>query len=306
MHDWMKRLRDDKLLHQITMPGSHDAGVYAGDAKTIGMGSKGSAVCQDGSLGEQCQRGSRFFDLRILSSGGEQLAHHTTSVLGKRHGVLGGELARMMDELRGFVESNPTEFVIARFTKCKDHAKVVETVKKAAGDKLLKGKYCLARRPVGSLRGKVIAVFGDDFDDALIDPMHGIHRFDRYDGQIHHHNGLTTCGKYANSMDIDKVWADQIEKLQEHDTHSSQDNHICVVYMTMTSGVKNIKKFTEGKKGTHATATRGFADAHALLSKRRQSGMARPLPGNVIMYDFVNAKTSGQIVALNFGHYALA
>lgn len=306
MNDWMKRLRDDKLLCQITMPGSHDAGVYAGDAKTVGMGSKGSAVCQSGSLGDQCRAGSRFFDLRILTSGGAQVAHHTSKILGKRHGVLGGELHQMIGELKDFVTANPTEFVIARFTKCKGHADVVEAVKEAAGDKLLKGHHCLARRSVGAMRGKVIAVFGDDFPDALIDPTNGIHRFIRYDGQEHHHHGLTTCGKYANSMDIDKVWTDQIEKLQEHDTHPSHDNHICVVYMTMTSGVKNIKKFTEGDKGTHQSAKRGFAEAHKLLTERRNSGLPRPLPGNVIMYDFVNAKTSAEIVQLNFGYYKLA
>jgi hypothetical protein len=306
MKTWMNTLRDEKQLCQITMPGSHDAGVYAEDAKSVGLGAKSSAVCQDKTLGEQCEAGSRFFDLRIITAGGEQVAHHTKKVLGQRHGVIGGELAKMMGQLAGFVSAHQREFVIARFTKCKQHADVVATVKAAVGDKLYKGKHCLARQEIGSLRGKVIAVFGDDFADELIDPAAGIHKFIRYEGQEHHHGGLTTCGKYADSMDIFEVWADQLEKLQEHDRHASHDNHICVVYMTMTSGVKNIKKFTEGKKGAHESTAYAFPTVFERRARRKNSGLLPPQPANVVMYDFVNPKTSEEIVGLNFPPYALS
>lgn len=302
MSDWMASIGDGQRLCDITMPGSHDSGVYQDVAVTTGLGRKAGAVCQSVGLGGQCSAGSRFFDLRVLTHKGNQVAHHSQKVGPMRHGAFGGDLTQMMGELVGFLRANPSEFVIARFTKCKDHQDIVATVKRVGANFLYKGRACFARQNVGDLRGRIIAVFGDDFT-AHIDPAQGIHAFMRYEGQQHHHNGLTTCGKYANDMDMRKVVLNQIAKLDEHDTHKAT-NHLCVMYWTQTSGIKNIRKFTTAKDGAHAHVQDIRAPIRDARSVRKNQGLPPPLPANVVMYDFVNDATSKIIVGLNFPPYA--
>ncbi len=308
---WMESaIRDNQHLCEITMPGSHDAGVYAADAKSKGWSGTSNTVCQSDGLKGQCANGSRFFDIRVMNHSGAIVAHHTTSVLGARLGAFGGELGKMLGELKDFVKANPSEFVIARFSKCGGHASIVRAVIERCGDVLLKGSTLISHCYVGQLRGKIIAVFADDF--AQIDPEYGIHRFQKYTG-AGIQAGLTTCGSYANKLNIVKVYMDQIKKVHEHDNHNRRD-HLHVMYWTQTSGVKNIKDFTtagsnEFTRSDQYPTHSGGGGAHAFAGhmttfvkdkmERRGKGVARPSLPNVVMYDFVNPQTSASIIALN-------
>lgn len=310
---WMESaIRDDQHLCEITMPGSHDAGVYAGDATSKGLSGTSNTVCQSDRLIDQCKNGSRFFDLRVMNHSGELVAHHTTKVLGTRHGAFGGALEKMLDDLTVFVMSNPSEFVIARFSKCGGHASIVEAVKRCCGDVLLKeANVLISHCRVRQLRGKIIAVFADDFS-AQINQLDGIHPFQKYNGGGIQ-PGLTTCGSYADQLDIVKVYKDQITKVHEHDNHNRRD-HLHVMYWTQTSGTRDIRKFTTATSSTSTAADQiptrsGGGGAHAFAEhmttfvkdkmERRGKGVARPSLPNVVMYDFVNPQTSALIIALN-------
>ena len=88
MTAWMGAIPDDRKLMEITMPGSHDAGVYKEASTKVGLGnvlSSGMTACQDRSVLEQCESGSRFFDIRLKASSTSIRAHHTTA----GHGAVG-------------------------------------------------------------------------------------------------------------------------------------------------------------------------------------------------------------------------
>lgn len=128
MSRWMLRLSDDTKLADITMPGSHDAGVYE-DPKDNRAGSRlesygptpiATAVCQKYSIKRQLQAGVRYFDIRL---GFENLnkepkitdsrAFHGVAVFG----AWGAMAEIIADDIIGFLKSHESEFLIIKLTR---------------------------------------------------------------------------------------------------------------------------------------------------------------------------------------------
>ncbi len=66
---WMRDLRFSKpnvQINQITMPGSHEAGMYYTSHCTSIVHSEWS-ITQSSSIYNQLRAGSRYFDLRVYS-----------------------------------------------------------------------------------------------------------------------------------------------------------------------------------------------------------------------------------------------
>jgi hypothetical protein len=121
-----------KRLNQIVIPGAHDAGVYTANTSFTRT--------QSLDIGAQAADGCRFFDLRIaaranLSGGVTHRAFHADPFLvrslpltGNRNvqkfqmlsgfGAWGGKLTDILDQAADFVDKNPTEFLILKFSKC--------------------------------------------------------------------------------------------------------------------------------------------------------------------------------------------
>lgn len=105
--DWMQRNLDwlgHRPLHTICMPGSHDAGmsiisqVFADDIGAIRDFMGPLCQCQAGSVAEQLQWGSRYFDVRPFISGGEFWTGHYTGTLGGR----GQSISSIVDNINQF------------------------------------------------------------------------------------------------------------------------------------------------------------------------------------------------------------
>ncbi|AYV47174.1 hypothetical protein CFHF_01490 [Caulobacter flavus] len=64
---WMSKLPDDAYLRDVTLPGSHDAGTAA---YIIPL-----SRCQDLSIGEQLDKGARYFDIRLDSTYPLEIVH---------------------------------------------------------------------------------------------------------------------------------------------------------------------------------------------------------------------------------------
>ena len=81
MAAWMGALPDARKLNEISMPGSHDAGVYREVSNKAGVlpVPKDQTACQDRPVLEQCEAGSRFLDVRLKVSRTSIRAHHTTA-----------------------------------------------------------------------------------------------------------------------------------------------------------------------------------------------------------------------------------
>jgi hypothetical protein len=298
MQDWMQNLDPTLTLDQITMPGSHDAGVWEGGTETVGPGKKEWSVCQSLSLGDQCKAGSRFFDVRVKDFALSPFKKELRALhLFARVGAKGQFLDSMLDEVSRFVQSNNgSEFVIMRFTKCTNHTDIITAVQTRCNNQLYKIGGYLSQATVQNLRGKVVAVFDEEFDKAMrhwVGPAQGFHRFGKYGGGLT--DGLITCGEFSDSPDLVEVYFGQYNRRIEHDLHTD-DNHIFVLYWTQTVRPGNIRELTEGASGTHQGLQQRVLDVYA---QPQRDVLLQPKLPTVVLYDFVNVQTSTQIVSLN-------
>jgi hypothetical protein len=81
---WMSRLADDRMLHQVTLPGTHESATWE-----LGLSSR----CQHTSVEQQLYIGARYFDVRLDTD--------TPHDPGVNHGSVGtryhlSDIARMM------------------------------------------------------------------------------------------------------------------------------------------------------------------------------------------------------------------
>jgi hypothetical protein len=333
VHNWMSSINDDRLLSEITMPGSHDAGIHADVAEKQGIAPERFAITQDVGIYEQCMRGSRFFDVRVDTRTGQGPGGQTYHG-GKQTGAVGQSLDDTLLEVRRFLSTYGRECVILRFSKTKGN--VVEVVNRvqsilgpgAAGiDLLYRTNTIIAEQKISALRLKAICVFEETHD--AIKATNGLHRFWRYDGPPVP-SGLVACGKYSNSSRIREVVNGQVTKIDEHANHVP-NNHLFVLYWTQTFNVlrpwkqgftMDIRKVSfkppNFQKEQQRRRITGGAHHNMDYLKRlvsmgtdARSGQQkttvvvttaadrRRIMPNVIMYDFVNAQMSNEIVSLN-------
>ncbi len=102
--NWMGQIADEIPLHRIAIPGSHDAG-------TAGMPWPGET--QTYGVGEQLLSGARYFDLRVHKKGDGQLVIY--------HDIIDGQaFLPVLEEIRSFLETHPTETLLLDFQHFKD------------------------------------------------------------------------------------------------------------------------------------------------------------------------------------------
>jgi hypothetical protein len=318
MSAWMGALPNNLTLKQITMPGSHDAGVYRESLSSAGITGglipKSMTACQDRPILEQCEAGSRFFDIRLKATNTSIRAHHTT----KGQGGIGESWDTTLESVSYFLENHPSEFVILRLTKPAGGAKD-EIIQKLIDSSLRTNKLYkspnfpnFADVALQDLRGKAICVF-DPKEFRTLHAASGLHPFYRYEDGAN--IGVITCGKYSDNKKLKKVIDGQVAKIDQHANHVG--SHLFVLYWTQTGG--NIEKNTKQTKqdedrqkgrisgGTHHNMDylKGLlafgTDLHS--GQRRvavtdQQGRRNVMP-NVIMYDFINPTSSKEIVSLN-------
>ncbi|XP_075995593.1 1-phosphatidylinositol phosphodiesterase, partial [Genypterus blacodes] len=95
---WMSGIHDDRLLSEVTMPGSHNAmalfgGVYA--------------ECQSWSLLSQLRAGIRFLDVRVRHVKGNLTIHHGVSYQRAHFG-------HVLEGVAHFLQEYPSETVLMR------------------------------------------------------------------------------------------------------------------------------------------------------------------------------------------------
>jgi len=315
MAAWMGALPDARKLNEISMPGSHDAGVYREVSNKAGVlpVPKDQTACQDRPVLEQCEAGSRFLDIRLKVSRTSIRAHHTTA----GQGAVGESWDSTLESVAAFLDAHPSECVIVRLTKPSGGAtdQIVETILKSSLKKRLYTSADFtnfANTPLKNLRGKAICAF-DPKEFKVLHPSLGMHPFFRYEeGNTF---GLITCGKYSNSKSIQKVIDGQVAKIDAHADHTGE--HLFVLYWTQTGGkieqnTKATPQNIQRQQGRIAGGTHHNMDylkdkicfgtdvepGDAVVAVSDAPGRRNVMP-NVIMYDFVNRKTSKEIVSLN-------
>jgi hypothetical protein len=281
--DFLKGYQNILLRHMI-LPGSHDAGLADESYQGLGLFGSGKArtVTQSVGVGEQAVRGSRFFDVRIISSGGQLKAYHSPKDT-RAVGGVGQSFETILDELQGFVRSNPSEFVIIRLAHIKDSAAVFESLLawmdkpavygKKNGDFVYKGTGNLANKFVSELAGRIVLVVeGSKLKPAKFpgrvavpgqtDGFHTLYQNKKGKPLPDVTNGLCMCGEFASSTDLSKIVAKQTSNYSLHDqhrTHADNKVHLYCLYWTSTGG--NIEQNTR-QMATNFKLVRGMVAKH--------------------------------------------
>lgn len=171
LHSWMSRLANNTPLRQITMPGSHDAGVYddpndlANRPITKGVSAQSWGICHELSIYNQCRAGVRYLDIRIAAKEkGQWYALHAE--LGS--GVWGAKADRILDDLVKFITTNPSEVLFYKVTHTHDLQYLQHAVRKlrphlCTRAQALQGQnISLAEVELGRLRGKIVILLEND------------------------------------------------------------------------------------------------------------------------------------------------
>jgi hypothetical protein len=310
----------NRHLYEITLPGSHDAGVY-GDMSLRSGGSGKLVRCQTGDIFDQAVAGSRMFDCRVfLKRVGpalqptmghfalEKQGGKTIGAWGEtgRGGGYGGSLLACVDDAVKFVKANTREFIILRFSHTYCPNEVANALNLYIARENCRNRICtiggnIAQRRIHSLRGKVIMVFADEFHTRY-DAAAGYLKFTKHTAGVQATSGLCTCGIYRSTKKMSEVAGTADQALKDHQRHGGTD-HLSFVYWQRTGG--NIKKSTESLPKPAGTFSKGSAGGtHAQLGGFIQdvrTNMAKGTWGrpNVISHDFVTEKTCSEIIALN-------
>ena len=152
LSEWMDYIRDDVLVKNTVIPGSHDAGTY---------GMMWAAETQNRTIKEQLESGSRYFDIRVEKKGDKHVIFHTI--------IKGAEFEPMLNDISAFLTAHPSEFLILDFQKFKggSQADVIALLSAQLGDKVVKNNTSnsdlefIDALTVGEARGKCIIIWGD-------------------------------------------------------------------------------------------------------------------------------------------------
>ena len=152
LSSWMSMIEDDTLLTELVIPGSHDSG-------TKGMNL--FAETQDKTYLEQLERGFRYFDTRVMYTGGEFYMYH--SVKGEM------KYSQVLEDVKAFLDENPTETVILDFqwTEGGNDKGIFDMLEEKLGDKLInvEGESALEfvkALTLGEARGKCLIFVGQN------------------------------------------------------------------------------------------------------------------------------------------------
>lgn len=151
---WMSYIKDDTLLKDVVIPGSHDAG-------TSGM--LWLAETQNEDVEDQLEAGIRYLDIRVeKKSNGKLVIFHGP--------ITGGKFDDVLEDIKDFIEDNPTETLILDFQHFNGDSQndVATLIELWLGNKAIKNTTNLSDIDfVDSLtmqdcRGKVLIIWGSD------------------------------------------------------------------------------------------------------------------------------------------------
>lgn len=152
LSNWMSMIKDDALITQLVIPGSHDSG-------TKGM--LNIMETQDKTYYEQLNCGFRYFDTRVMYNEGEYVMFHT----------LAGEMkySQVLSDIKKFLEENPTEFIVLDYQKFQGDNQdgIFDMLEEQLGDRLIEveGEDNVAfveSLTLGEVRGKILVFVGKE------------------------------------------------------------------------------------------------------------------------------------------------
>jgi hypothetical protein len=217
--DW--DLKSVKLVvRQITLPGSHDAGMYAGDFNSVGN-------TQDIPIHDQLNEGVRYFDIRPKWSIYDVEAPEY-GIFKIHHNVIidGPNLEEVLNDVAKFM-NNPTnkELVVLKFshyygfTSGTIYQNMIDLIKVKLGNWLYVSTsgQRIADTPLSSFIGKwgTVLVLCDELYP--LDPASGIFTYRDWDSLDPQNGAVTVFDQYSNTTDLSFMISDQSDKFKNFD-----------------------------------------------------------------------------------------
>ncbi|MBY0229921.1 MAG: hypothetical protein K2W96_11620 [Gemmataceae bacterium] len=280
LNDWMKPYKN-RLLGQMHLPGSHDAGTAIGHIDLWGPGATlSNSATQTLTIPKQLEIGTRFFDLRLKEHKGQIVAHHTTFGVGA-YGK--DSVDSVLVEVADFCKNNPSEVVIIRISHTKLSTDAHSIAKNSAGDQLCKARGNLCKLTLEQLLnsgGGLICIFdaaaekkgkwgilnkggkkAGEFHD-VISQKDGIHSYTKYKAGGDDF-GIATCGCYSGTHKLQQVITNALKGQFDHCTSHEPNklNHLWQIYWQKT--YTNPFSTTGIKVGTTKGAKFTFKDQKA-------------------------------------------
>lgn len=298
---WMGDLlkRNPKVaVNQITMPGSHDAGMYT-ISRTMGSQPEW-AQTQNLDIEGQLHAGSRYFDLRLYFDGQQLRTGHFSADMG----AFGPPLADVLTQVKTFITSPAaaSEAVFLKFSHTSSGLNSLEStsgmtsdaitqIKDILGDVLYKTTNAatnLAELPLSTLAGKVCVVVDYEYGPH-VDPAEGIFRYtditaDNVAGGAV--PGLDVYDNYSDTGSVDYMRTDQENKLVEYGGYGK--SYLFLMSWTLT-----------GKPGFVMDVQVLAGMANCWLPMFTTNSRSAAIKPNVIYYDYVNPYLCRCIIETN-------
>lgn len=160
LDNWMSRIGNDKQLHQLSIPGTHDSGSHRFVVQGYDPSTRGFVETQALNFNEQLRYGLRVFDIRVQNKNAIFQIVHGDYPTDEEIGVFFSEANRFLDD-------HPSEFILFRLKidKAKEgndeDEDVLRRYKDSVGQKFLKINDF--RVTVEEIRGKMI-IISDNFN----------------------------------------------------------------------------------------------------------------------------------------------
>jgi hypothetical protein len=221
--DWMGELPNKTTLNKLVIPGSHDAGMSQVSHCTYTSIMSPIVKTQSNNIEEQANFGSRYFDLRIDYDHGQLVTYHRDD---DGTGCNGEELQTIMNGLVDFLNSHPTETIILKFSHTRNDVnatlkqdeitqKVVDllsTYENHFYHENSQKNQALANQELGEFRGKIIAVFDNEYSSLIKDSSYLL-EYNEYSGSA---DGLSVYDEYSGTNDFQAMEEDQLNKLASY------------------------------------------------------------------------------------------
>ncbi len=275
LSDWMATLKDDALLTDIVIPGSHDAG-------TKGM--MWAAKTQDKSILEQLECGTRYFDIRVTLDNGELKIYHGP--------ITGQYFDVVIEEIAQFISQHANEVLLLDFQHFDNGAKelVFPVIESALSDKIVSyndttPQDLISNLTLGDCRGKCIIFWGSE---SL--PEGGENKVFVRDSDCDLRTGSVLHSPYTreNNTRVSKAFVEKslpqyLEMLKSH------EGGFLVLQGQLTDPV-----FIIGPRVLEATHNENMSKYIRSLENSEDLEYI-----NIIMRDFVGARKNAEIIALN-------
>mmetsp|Transcript_2562 Transcript_2562/g.5414 ORF Transcript_2562/g.5414 Transcript_2562/m.5414 type:complete len:600 (+) Transcript_2562:199-1998(+) len=295
-----------KKLYEISMPGSHDAGMYtARSCSTVDLGPAGdigpeecSTVTQKYDIAEQLLLGARYFDVRPMIYRGELVIGHYSWVeealgikIQRMMGCVGGTLAEILKDVATFAEGNPRELVILSLSHYYDRGKDGRGRFDTNNFEMLHALVEKTLEPYLVKRNSLNSDLLDMTYEEILEQGNVIALFKPVDNTDHleylDHDELPIYDKYSKTDSVNKMMNDQFSKLREYGGNPEQ---LFLLSWTLTlSETDSVKcgTFLGGGESIKSLAQEANERFSEIL--RRKDGGNLP---NIVYTDFIDGQST--------------